>query len=518
MEFFEQIDRAVRQLRLGVSIASAVAAACIGLGIYVQMGETESVSFFQQSAVPDKPAGIDSRLIDLSIGVEQDLGRLNFFSPDAFRRIEQTVASLQPVEGQQSQDLQRRLGVLLNLRQRLLMIREAAPDAAAQANSMLDRSLAINKRFPADDPIIKPVLTALEGLRADSLQIAQTDAARVDPAIFHANLKAFMASLNEAIQAAKAGKATERQKEFVFRVEKTSLVRLVPDWESAVFALLAITEDLAKTVKPLASASPSAPPAQPAGFVIARETLARSLLALGFVSLLIGVAFVFQQTAVAGNAAREQALSLKNGSSDKALSVVSENLNYLKLVTKQLSELGRALAVAIKKLAKSSSEVHATDNNQQAFESSSQNPLPLKASLRDLSSACLALREQTIQLSILLSEESAAARALDSSDRLVEQIEHIEGLAQRIHQEIDASSQSALNENAGAGRSTQEELLREIEGVLVLVSQWQRQFDRLGLAVDEIGQTVEALGVQSEKDLRSSSAGATGAAREPSLG
>jgi hypothetical protein len=518
MEFFEQIDRAVRQLRLGVSIASAVAAACISLGIYVQLGETESVSFFQQSAVPDKPAGIDSRLIDLSIGVEQDLGRLNFFSPDAFRRIEQTVASLQLVEGQQSLDLQRRLGVLLDLRQRLLMIREAAPEAAAQANSMLDRSLSINKRFSADDPIIKPVLTALEGLRADSLQIAQPDAARVDPTIFHANLKAFMASFNEAIQAVKAGRATERQKEFVVRVEKISLVRLAPDWESAVFALLAITEDLAKTVKPLAGASPSAPPVQPSGFVIGRETLARSLLALGFLSLLIGVVIVFQQTAAASNAARGEETALKNGSSDKALSVVSENLNYLKLVTKQLSELGRSLAVAIKKLAKSSSEAYAADTHQQASEPSSQNLVPLKASLQDLSSACLALREQSIQLSILLSEESAAARALDSSDRLVEQLEHIEGLAQRINQEIIASGQSVTNENAGAGRINQEELLREIEGVLVLVSQWQRQFDRLGLAVDEIGQTVEALGTQSDKVSRSASAGASGAAREPSLG
>jgi hypothetical protein len=518
MEFFEQIDRAARQSRLAALIASALAAICIGLGFYVQSGESETVSFFQPTAAPEKPAGIDSRLIDLAIGVEQDLGRLNFFSPDAFRRIEQTVASLQPVEGEQSLDLQRRLGVLLDLRQRLLMIRDAAPEAAKQANAMLDRSLAINKRFSADDPLIKPVLTALEGLRADSLQIAQPDAARVDPVIFHANLKALMASLGEAIQVVKAGRATERQKEFVVRAEKINLVRLAPDWESAVFALLAITDDLAKTVKPLASASPSAPPVQPAGVALGRETLARSLVAIGFVSLLIGVVIVFQQTAAASDAAREQEIALKNGASDKALSVVSENLNYLKLVTKQLSELGRSLAVAIKKLAKSSTEVFSTGTNQEASESSSQNLLPLKASLQDLSSACVALREQSIQLSILLSEESAAARALDSSDRLVEQLEHIEGLAQRINQEIDASSQPASSENTGVARGAQEELLREIEGVLVLVSQWQRQFDRLGLAVDEIGQTVDALGIRSEKDLRAGSAGASGAAREPSLG
>jgi hypothetical protein len=518
MEFLEQVDRAARQSRLGVSIAAAVAALCVGLGVYVQSGKSETVSFFREPAAPAAPAGVNPQLIDLAIVVQGDLARLNFFLPDSFRRVEQTMALLQPLEGQASLELQRRLGVLLDLRQRLLVIRQTAPEAAAQADSILDRSLAANKRFSADDPLIKPVLAALEALQADSVQIAQPDSGRIDPLLMHSNLKALIAGVNEAVQAVKAGRATERQREFVARAEKSALVRVAPDWESALFALIAVTDDLAKTLQPLAAASPPSPPGQPTGVEFGRQALAQSLFALAFASLLFGVVIVFQQTGLLAKSVHDQSSTPRNGASQNAVMVVSENLNYLKLVTKQLSELGRQLAASIKKLARSSSDVHSASADQGASDASSQELLSLKTSLQDLSAACVALREQSIQLSILLAEESSAARALDSSDRLVEQLEHIESLAQRIGQGIDASRESLARGTSAGSADSETERLREIEGVLVLVSQWQRQFDRLGLAVDEISKTVEALGAQSQQNPGAGNTASGDGLREPVLG
>jgi hypothetical protein len=183
--------------------------------------------------------------------------------------------------------------------------------------------------------------------------------------------------------------------------------------------------------------------------------------------------------------------ALTNSNRFEALQKANEGLPYLQIAAKQISDLGKQLLAAIKRLGESAASVSGPQDSSQ------QDP-GMKALMdtqfrsREIQRSFAVLKEQSIRLSLALSQANLEPVMTETSDKLVDSIEHADALVRSMQQDLDGTlAQLMSTEQDELVRNHAMVLKRDTESLLVVAGQWTRQFDRLNEALADLDRLLD---------------------------
>ena len=97
------------------------------------------------------------------------------------------------------------------------------------------------------------------------------------------------------------------------------------------------------------------------------------------------------------------------------------------------------------------------------------------------------LKEQGMKLSLVIAQTNAEPQVVDASDKLADSIEHVDSIARGLQQDLDAAVTKRMSADQGAPMQHDAVVLkRDAEALLLIASQWTRQFDRLNEALTDL--------------------------------
>ena len=418
------------------------------------------------------------------------LSAADFFDAEFYQSLAGLQARLGLLNTAESAQAQKQLASLKELEKRLVPIRGLAPNINREMESLLSRGgLLFKDIIPPTSPFV-PVSTALEKLRIDFLAI-QAKKPLDSFKGFQSSLKALIEAREKLDDPALASEMNERRKAIVARIDGLTVTRRAKDWESATFSAVAISTELNRIASTMATPSDQQPGADAVG--MNSGMISRIFGALGFVALILALVEVARcdrrLLSTIDLTAVDSALT--NSNRFEALQKANEGLPYLQIAAKQVSDLGKQLLAAIKRLGESAASVSGPQ------ESSQQDP-GMKALMdtqfrsREIQRSFAVLKEQSIRLSLALSQANLEPVMTETSDKLVDSIEHADALIRSMQQELDGTlAQLMSTEQDELVRNHAMVLKRDTESLLVVAGQWTRQFDRLNEALADLDRLLD---------------------------
>ena len=266
------------------------------------------------------------------------------------------------------------------------------------------------------------------------------------------------------------------------------MVRRAKDWESATFSAVAVSAELNRLANAMVSTNESQSADTGVGFSMSPDMIARIFGALGFIALVLSILEVLRcdrrLLSTIDLTAVDSALT--NTNRFEALQRANEGLPYLQLAAKQISDLGRQLIAAIKKLGVTVQALE-TPKEVSADDPSLKVLLDSQFRAREIQRDFALLKEQGMKLSLVIAQTNAELQVVDASDKLADSIEHVDSIARGLQQDLDAAVAKRMSADQGSALQHDAVVLkRDAEALLLIASQWTRQFDRLNEALTDL--------------------------------
>lgn len=383
---------------------------------------------------------------------------------------------------------QKQIIALKDLEKRLTAVRGLSQTVNRELELLLAKGGVLYKGIiPPGSPFV-PISDVLEKLRIDFLNI-QAKKPIESPKSFQSSLKALMDAREKLNDPKLAPEMNERRKMILARIDALTVMRRAKDWESAAFAAVAISSELNRLANAMVSATAEQAPAQAGvGFSLDAGVISRIFGALGLLALLLSILEVLRcdrrLLATIDLTAVDSALT--NSNRFEALLKANESLPYLQLAAKQISDLGRQLIAAIKKLGGTAQSLE-TPKELTADDPALKVLLDSQFRSREIQRDFALLKEQSIKLSLVISQTNAEAQVIDASDKLAENIEHVDAVARTLQQDLDAAVARRMSSDQSSALQHDAVIMkRDAEALLVIASQWTRQFDRLNEALGDL--------------------------------
>lgn len=418
--------------------------------------------------------------------IKARIAAADFFDPEFYgflNTLNTRLAALQVPEAAQAQ---KQVTSLRELEKRLVAVRGLAPTVNRELEFLLAKGGALYKGIiPSASPFV-PISGALEKLRVDFLNI-QAKKPLDSLKGFQSALKTLTEAREKLNDPALAPEMNERRKAIVAKIDALTVMRRAKDWEAATFAVIAISSELNRLANAMGGASGASVAAATTGIGFDQGVVSRIFGAFGFIALLLSVIEVLRcdrkLLSMIDLAAVDSALT--NSARFEALQKANEGLPYLQLAAKQISDLGKQLIAAIQKLG-------GTVSSMQTTEVTNGEDPGLKALVdtqfhaREIQRSFAVLKEQSMRLSLTVSQTNAEPTVSDITDRLADSIEHVESLMRGLQQDLDHSVTAHMTSDQGNPGQEAVAIKRDAEGLLMIASQWTRQFDRLNDALVDL--------------------------------
>ncbi|MBU3724867.1 MAG: hypothetical protein FGM18_05060 [Burkholderiaceae bacterium] len=415
------------------------------------------------------------------------LSAADHFDTDFYTSLDSIQSRLAGLSVPEAALVQKQITALKELQKRLVSVRELSQTVNRELELLLAKGGVLYKGvIPPGSPFVG-ISDVLEKLRVDFLNV-QAKKPIESLKSFQVSLKALMEAREKLNDPKLAPEMNERRKAIVARIDALTVMRRAKDWESVTFAAVAISAELNRLAGAMASGGDQAPVETGVGFALDTGVVSRLFGAIGFIALLLSVFEVLRcdRRLLTTIDLTEVDSALTNANRFEALQKANESLPYVQLAAKQISDLGRQLIAAIKKLGATVQSLE-TPKEITAEDPALKVLLGSQFRAREIQRDFALLKEQSIKLSLVISQTNAEIQVVDAGDKLAENIEHVDSIARTLQQELDAAVTKHMSADPGSALQHDAVVLkRDAEALLLIASQWTRQFDRLNEALGDI--------------------------------
>lgn len=419
--------------------------------------------------------------------IKARLSAADHFDPEFYVSLTSIQSRLAGLSVTEAGLAQKQITALKDLEKRLITVRGLSQTVNRELELLLTKGGLLYKGIiPPGSPFVA-ISEVLEKLRVDFLNI-QAKKPIDSLKGFQSSLKALMEAREKLNDPKLAPEMNERRKAILARIDGLTVVRRAKDWEAATFAAVAISAELNRLANVLATGGESASTETGVGFSLDKGVISRIFGALGFIALVLSIVEVLRCDRRLLSTIDLTAVdsALNNSNRFEALQKANEGLPYLQLAAKQISDLGRQLIAAIKKLGGTVQSLE-TPKEVTADDPALKVLLDSQFRAREIQRDFALLKEQSIRLSLVISQTNAEAQVVDASDKLADNIEHVDTIARTLQQDLDAAVAKRMSADQGSALQHDAVVLkRDAEALLLIASQWTRQFDRLNDALTDL--------------------------------
>ena len=469
---------AVRQMVLRSRLLS-VGLALVAAALFAAMTELTD-----PASVPAKPA-TDSSVLKLAAEVKAKFTSTDFFDPATTAEADRLRLGLQSSESELAQSLQKQLAIFLEMQRRLESIRGQLPAVMTELENLLGQSGVLNRRLIRPDSPFVGLSAALERIRGE-LQSPQGRHSADQLKALGGSIKSLLEARAKLDDPALADQMNDRRKLIVARVDSLTLVKRAKEWESALQSSAAVVTEILRLSEAMV--------AEPKSVLPSAESLGMNQMMLGRLMGVLGALFFLASLWEVRRSDRRVLETvdlasvdsvLNNANRFQALQRAQEALPYLQLSAKQINDLTKQLMAAIKGLGLSASGLDSL-SEQSAAASESQIVLETQGRTREISRAVAMAKEQGIRLSLAIAQSGAETRLSDLGDRMADSMEQIDSLLRELQQNLDHAVADRMSSGPSAADAAGALIKRDSEGLLLVASQWSRQFERLNDALSDL--------------------------------
>ncbi len=469
---------AVRQMVLRSRLLS-VGLALVAAALFAAMTELTD-----PASVPAKPA-TDSSVLKVAAEVKAKFTSTDFFDPATTAEADRLRLGLQSSQSELAQSLQKQLAIFLEMQRRLEAIRGQLPAVMTEFENLLGQSGALNRRLIRPDSPFVGLSAALERIRGE-LQSPQGRHSADQLKALGGSIKSLLEARAKLDDPALADQMNDRRKQIVARVDSLTLMKRAKEWESALQSSAAVVTEILRLSEALV--------AEPKSVLPSAESLGMNQMMLGRLMGVLGALFFLASLWEVRRSDRRVLETvdlasvdsvLNNANRFQALQRAQEALPYLQLSAKQINDLTKQLMAAIKGLGLSASGLDSL-SEQSAAASESQIVLETQGRTREISRAVAMAKEQGIRLSLAIAQSGAETRLSDLGDRMADSMEQIDSLLRELQQNLDHAVADRMSSGPSAADAAGALIKRDSEGLLLVASQWSRQFERLNDALSDL--------------------------------
>jgi len=469
---------AVRQMVLRSRLLS-VGLALVAAALFAAMTELTD-----PASVPAKPA-TDSSVLKLAAEVKAKFTSTDFFDPATTAEADRLRLGLQSSESELAQSLQKQLAIFLEMQRRLESIRGQLPAVMTELENLLGQSGVLNRRLIRPDSPFVGLSAALERIRGE-LQSPQGRHSADQLKALGGSIKSLLEARAKLDDPALADQMNDRRKQIVARVDSLTLMKRAKEWESALQSSAAVVTEILRLSEALV--------AEPKSVLPSAQSLGMNQMMLGRLMGVLGALFFLASLWEVRRSDRRVLETvdlasvdsvLNNANRFQALQRAQEALPYLQLSAKQINDLTKQLMAAIKGLGLSASGLDSL-SEQSAAASESQIVLETQGRTREISRAVAMAKEQGIRLSLAIAQSGAETRRSDLGDRMADSMEQIDSLLRELQQNLDHAVADRMSSGPSAADAAGALIKRDSEGLLLVASQWSRQFERLNDALSDL--------------------------------
>lgn len=469
---------AVRQMVLRSRLLS-VGLALVAAALFAAMTELTD-----PASVPVKPA-TDSSVLKVAAEVKAKFTSTDFFDPATTAEADRLRLGLQSSQSELAQSLQKQLAIFLEMQRRLEAIRGQLPAVMTEFENLLGQSGALNRRLIRPDSPFVGLSAALERIRGE-LQSPQGRHSADQLKALGGSIKSLLEARAKLDDPALADQMNDRRKQIVARVDSLTLMKRAKEWESALQSSAAVVTEILRLSEAMV--------AEPKSVLPSAESLGMNQMMLGRLMGVLGALFFLASLWEVRRSDRRVLETvdlasvdsvLNNANRFQALQRAQEALPYLQLSAKQINDLTKQLMAAIKGLGFSASGLDSL-SEQSAAASESQIVLETQGRTREISRAVAMAKEQGIRLSLAIAQSGAETRLSDLGDRMADSMEQIDSLLRELQQNLDHAVADRMSSGPSAADAAGALIKRDAEGLLLVASQWSRQFERLNDALSDL--------------------------------
>lgn len=469
---------AVRQMVLRSRLLS-VGLALVAAALFAAMTELTD-----PASVPAKPA-TDSSVLKVAAEVKAKFTSTDFFDPATTAEADRLRLGLQSSQSELAQSLQKQLAIFLEMQRRLEAIRGQLPAVMTEFENLLGQSGALNRRLIRPDSPFVGLSAALERIRGE-LQSPQGRHSADQLKALGGSIKSLLEARAKLDDPALADQMNDRRKQIVARVDSLTLMKRAKEWESALQSSAAVVTEILRLSEAMV--------AEPKSVLPSAESLGMNQMMLGRLMGVLGALFFLASLWEVRRSDRRVLETvdlasvdsvLNNANRFQALQRAQEALPYLQLSAKQINDLTKQLMAAIKGLGLSASGLDSL-SEQSAAASESQIVLETQGRTREISRAVAMAKEQGIRLSLAIAQSGAETRLSDLGDRMADSMEQIDSLLRELQQNLDHAVADRMSSGPSAADAAGALIKRDSEGLLLVASQWSRQFERLNDALSDL--------------------------------
>lgn len=469
---------AVRQMVLRSRLLS-VGLALVAAALFAAMTELTD-----PASVPAKPA-VDSSVLKVAAEVKAKFTSTDFFDPATTAEADRLRLGLQSSQSELAQSLQKQLAIFLEMQRRLEAIRGQLPAVMTEFENLLGQSGVLNRRLIRPDSPFVGLSAALERIRGE-LQSPQGRHSADQLKALGGSIKSLLEARAKLDDPALADQMNDRRKQIVARVDSLTLMKRAKEWESALQSSAAVVTEILRLSEAMV--------AEPKSVLPSAESLGMNQMMLGRLMGVLGALFFLASLWEVRRSDRRVLETvdlasvdsvLNNANRFQALQRAQEALPYLQLSAKQINDLTKQLMAAIKGLGLSASGLDSL-SEQSAAASESQIVLETQGRTREISRAVAMAKEQGIRLSLAIAQSGAETRLSDLGDRMADSMEQIDSLLRELQQNLDHAVADRMSSGPSAADAAGALIKRDSEGLLLVASQWSRQFERLNDALSDL--------------------------------
>ena len=469
---------AVRQMVLRSRLLS-VGLALVAAALFAAMTDLTD-----PSAMPVKPA-TDSSVLKVAAEVKAKFTSTDFFDPATTAEADRLRLGLQSSQSELAQSLQKQLAIFLEMQRRLEAIRGQLPAVMTEFENLLGQSGALNRRLIRPDSPFVGLSAALERIRGE-LQSPQGRHSADQLKALGGSIKSLLEARAKLDDPALADQMNDRRKQIVARVDSLTLMKRAKEWESALQSSAAVVTEILRLSEAMV--------AEPKSVLPSAQSLGLNQMMLGRLMGVLGALFFLASLWEVRRSDRRVLETvdlasvdsvLNNANRFQALQRAQEALPYLQLSAKQINDLTKQLMAAIKGLGLSASGLDSL-SEQSAAGSESQIVLETQGRTREISRAVAMAKEQGIRLSLAIAQSGAETRLSDLGDRMADSMEQIDSLLRELQQNLDHAVADRMSSGPSAADAAGALIKRDAEGLLLVASQWSRQFERLNDALSDL--------------------------------
>jgi hypothetical protein len=409
----------------------------------------------------------------------------DFFDPATTAEADRLRLGLQSSQSELAQSLQKQLAIFLEMQRRLEAIRGQLPAVMTEFENLLGQSGALNRRLIRPDSPFVGLSAALERIRGE-LQSPQGRHSADQLKALGGSIKSLLEARAKLDDPALADQMNDRRKQIVARVDSLTLMKRAKEWESALQSSAAVVTEILRLSEAMV--------AEPKSVLPSAESLGMNQMMLGRLMGVLGALFFLASLWEVRRSDRRVLETvdlasvdsvLNNANRFQALQRAQEALPYLQLSAKQINDLTKQLMAAIKGLGLSASGLDSL-SEQSAAASESQIVLETQGRTREISRAVAMAKEQGIRLSLAIAQSGAETRLSDLGDRMADSMEQIDSLLRELQQNLDHAVADRMSSGPSAADAAGALIKRDSEGLLLVASQWSRQFERLNDALSDL--------------------------------